>query len=95
MPNCCVCGNTVTEHEMYTSTVVSEKKPYCLTCISSGFEPYDDLVSYGFDYDMFSESFRERILNPTIRRNRKSIEQFNADVETRQNMLASSEPTGE
>ena len=83
MSKCCVCGSTTNELRICHSTVCNEQKTYCIGCLKSGLEPYEDLVNYGSEYDTFSQSFIEKILNQTLRFNGKSIEQFNEDVRLR------------
>lgn len=57
-----------------------EPKTYCFNCILSGFESYEDLVNFGWEYGMFNKKFQKKIVLPTLSFNGKSIKQFNEDV---------------
>lgn len=81
MPKCCVCGQDNEELlGTYTSTLTKQSNIYCNLCILSGFEPYEDLINFRWDYDMFNDTFKRKILNPTLIREGKTIKQFNEDV---------------
>jgi hypothetical protein len=77
---CCVCGNESRDLKEYKSSLCNTFKSYCDACIVSGFEPYEDLTNFGWEYEMFSKTFQRKILDPTLIYNRKSKEQFNSDV---------------
>lgn len=79
MTKCCVCGQQVACTQL-KSTCSDKILSYCPACLQSGFESYEELVSFGFLYDNFSPSMINKILNPSLRYYRKSIEQFNEDV---------------
>ncbi len=83
MDKCCVCGNTEPSLDTYISILTKEPKVYCFNCILSGFEPYEDLVNFGWEYGMFTKTFQQKILLPTLARNGKNVKQFNEDVEKR------------
>lgn len=84
MNKCCVCGQDKEELlGTYTSTLTKQPKTYCNSCIVSGFEPYEDLINFRWDYDMFNDTFKRRILNPTLVREGKTVKQFNEDVATK------------
>ena len=77
---CYVCGNEHDKIPVLKSELTQKDTAYCPTCLTSGFEPYSDLVNYGFEFELFSPSFRQKIILPTLTLNRKSVEQFNEDV---------------
>lgn len=79
MEKCSVCGR---DTYLITSTCSCNKNTYnyCATCYGAGYEPYDDLVNYGFTYDMFFKTYRDKILLPSLRYYGKTIQQFNLDV---------------
>jgi hypothetical protein len=54
--------------------------PYCLDCLTSGREPYEDLVNYGWEFNRFTKSYGQKIILPTLIFNGKTVEQFNEDV---------------
>lgn len=80
---CCVCGHTTNDLNTYISTLTKEPKVYCFNCIISGFEPYEDLVSFGWEYGMFNKTFQQKIILPTLALNDKDVKQFNEDVKKR------------
>lgn len=80
MLQCKVCGRSgsdVTEHK---STLSKDTVPYCMDCLLSGREPYDDLVSFGWEWTMFNKTFQQKIILPTLAFNNKTVQQFNEDV---------------
>jgi hypothetical protein len=77
---CCVCGQTTNDLDTYISPLTKEPKVYCFNCILSGFEPYEDLVNFGWEYGMFNKIFQQKKVLPTISLNGKTIKQFNEDV---------------
>ena len=80
MDKCCVCGNDKPNLDTYISILTKEPKVYCFDCILSGFEPYEDLVNFGWEFSWFNKTFQQKILLPTLYRNQKSPIQFNEDV---------------
>ena len=80
MDRCCVCGNSEPALDTCISRLTNEPKVYCFNCILSGFEPYEDLVNFGWEYGMFNKTFQKKILLPTLSLNGKSVKQFNEDV---------------
>lgn len=77
---CCVCGHTTNDLDTYISILTKEPKVYCFNCILSGFEPYEDLVNFGWEYSMFNKPFQQKIILPTLSLNGKTPIQFNEDV---------------
>ena len=63
-----------------SSILTKEPKVYCFNCILSGFEPYKDLVDFGWEYGMFNNTFQQKIILPTLALNNKSVKEFNEDV---------------
>ena len=80
MDKCCVCGQTTKDLDTYISVLTKQPKTYCFNCILSGFEPYEDLVNFGWEFSWFNEPFRQKIVMPTISLNGKTPIQFNEDV---------------
>jgi hypothetical protein len=86
MNKCCVCGHTENRDlDTYISILTKEPKVYCFNCILSGFEPYEDLVNFGWEYGMFNKTFQQKIVLPTLGLNGKTVSQFNQDVENKRN----------
>ena len=77
---CCVCGQTIKDLDTYISVLTKEPKTYCFNCILSGFEPYEDLVNFGWEYSMFNKTFQQKIVLPTLTLNGKQVKEFNEDV---------------
>lgn len=77
---CCVCGHTTNDLDTYISILTKEPRAYCFNCILSGFEPYEDLVNFGWEFGQFSKTFQQKSLLPTLALNSKSVKQFNEDV---------------
>lgn len=79
MPKCDVCKN---EYDKVTTlkNLTREERCYCDSCLISGIEPYEDLVNYGWISDLFCETYRKKVLIPTLQYNRKTIQQFNNEV---------------
>lgn len=80
MDKCCVCSNSKPDLDTYISILTKEPKVYCFNCILSGFEPYEDLVNFGWEFGQFSKTFQQKSLLPTLSLNGKSVKQFNEDV---------------
>ena len=80
MLQCRVCGRSgsdVTEHK---SSLSKNIIPYCMDCLFSGREPYEDLVNFGWEYSWFNKTFQQKIILPTLAFNNKTPLQFNEDV---------------
>lgn len=77
---CCVCGSSTKELTTCTCTLDTISKTYCTSCLMAGFEPYDDLVNFGWEFGRFTDSYKQKIIIPTLRLNNKTVDQFNADV---------------
>ena len=82
MGKCCVCGYDK-DTDTYISVLTREPKTYCFNCIISGFEPYEDLVNFGWEFGMFNKKFQQKIVLPTLCREGKTVKQFNEDVKMR------------
>lgn len=81
MNKCCVCNQETKDTQEFKSVFDKHKiNTYCFNCLVSGFEPYEDLVNYGWEYLMFNKTFRKKIVLPTLSLNGKTVEQFNEDV---------------
>jgi hypothetical protein len=80
MNKCCVCGHTTNDLDTYISVITKEPKTYCFNCILSGFEPYEDLVNFDWEFNQFNKTFQQKIVLPTISLAGKTPTQFNEDV---------------
>ena len=80
MSKCCVCGYEGDMLQEFQCSLTNEILPYCMGCMASGFEPYDKLVDFGWDYEFFNNTYQLKVINPTLMRNGKTVEQFNNDV---------------
>ena len=80
MSRCCVCNNTEPNLDTYISVLTKKPQVYCFNCILSGFEPYEDLVNFGWEYEMFNKTFQQKLVLPTLSLNGKSVKDFNEDV---------------
>jgi hypothetical protein len=63
------------------STLNKKSQPYCLACLQAGYEPYSDLVEFGYDFMMFNKVYQQKVILPTLILNNKTVQQFNEDVE--------------
>lgn len=80
MLQCKVCGRAGSDVKESKSTLGKYMVTYCMDCQLSGREPYDDLVSFGWEWNMFNKTFQQKIILPTLAFNNKTIQQFNEDV---------------
>lgn len=88
MLKCCICGKEQKDVENYPSVLNKDKiNAYCFNCIVSGFEPYKDLVNFGWEYSMFNKTFQQKIIIPTLTLNNKTVQQFNEDVRKERNEI--------
>ncbi len=78
---CCVCNKETNDIREIKSTLNNDIKSYCSTCLFHSLESYTDLVDFGWTYDMFNQTYQNKIINPTLAFNHKTIEQFNTDVQ--------------
>ena len=90
MDKCCVCGNDKPNLDTYISILTKEPKVYCFNCILSGFEPYEDLVNFGWTSNMFNKIFQKKCLLPTLALNNKSVKDFNEDVKKKRDEKSAS-----
>jgi hypothetical protein len=81
---CCVCGRADKWVSDYKNTLTKESMPYCLDCWVAGREPYEVLVDYGWDFEMFTKSYQQKIIAPTLLFYNKTIDQFNEDINRRE-----------
>lgn len=80
MLTCDVCGRAGSDVTELASTLGKKKTNYCLDCLISGREPYEELINFGWEYRMFSRSYQQKILLPTLAFNNKTVLQFNEEV---------------
>lgn len=78
---CDVCKKQSEHTIVCSSSCGAMSYRYCLTCLNAGREPYSALTSMGIKYKQVSESFRQRILDPSLRFFGKTPENFDKDVE--------------
>lgn len=78
---CCVCNRAGQDVRELKSTLTNELHPYCLACLQSGYEPYEELVNFGWEFTMFNKTYQQKILLPTLLLNNKTALQFNIDVQ--------------
>ena len=82
LSKCCVCGQK--NYCLTVKSTCSDKLlDYCAACVSQRYENYDELVNYGFPFELFNKQFQEKVVIPTLRYYNKTVEQFNRDVEDR------------
>lgn len=77
---CCVC-NSANDLNTYKSLLTNKDKTYCINCTINGIEPYEDLVNFGWEYNMFNKTYKEKVIIPTLYYYNKNIKQFNEDVQ--------------
>lgn len=77
---CDVCGKEVQHTYVCCSACGATSYRYCLNCLNNGIEPYGALVGMGLPYESIAWSFRNRVLDPSLKFHNKTVEQFNADV---------------
>ena len=53
---------------------------YCAECLNTGIEPYDALVGMGLYYADINKTYKQQILDPSLRFHGKTSEQFDDDV---------------
>ena len=78
---CDVCKKQSEHTIVCSSSCGAMSYRYCLTCLNAGREPYSALTSMGIEYKQVSESFRQRILDPSLCFFGKKPEDFDKDVE--------------
>ena len=79
MDKCAVC-NKETKTTVCCSSCGGISFAYCDECLQAGREPYDALVGMNLYYDDINKSYQEKILLPSLKFYKKTIEDFNADV---------------
>lgn len=91
---CIVCGNTSGLIKSTCSCNNSKEYFYCNLCYSRGLESYDELINYGLYYDQFSDTYKNKILLPTLNYKNKTIKDFDRDVEVILNKKEKREQNG-
>lgn len=81
MDKCCICGKEDKFNQTVQSALVKEDRTYCLDCSVKHIEPYDDLVTFGWEYSWFNKAYRDKVVYPSLQYYNKDIKQFNSDVE--------------
>lgn len=77
---CCICGKVDKTVVECKSTLNAKMLYYCQECLRAGYELYEDLLTFGWEFNAFSNTYRQKILLPTLTLKNKSIEQFNEEV---------------
>lgn len=80
MSKCNVCGKE-TNTTVCCSTCGAISFAYCADCLRAGIEPYDALVGMGLYYADFNKTYKQQILDPSLRFHNKTNEQFDEDVQ--------------
>jgi hypothetical protein len=80
LAKCDVCNREGSDVTEYPSTLGRKTTNYCLDCILSNREPYDELVDFGWEYGMFNKPYQQKVLLPSIIFAGKDVRQFNEDV---------------
>ena len=80
MSKCAVC-NKDTNTTVCCSSCGGISFAYCDECLQAGREPYDALVGMGLYYDEINKGYQEKILLPSLKFYKKTIDEFNADVQ--------------
>ena len=93
MLQCKVCGRAGSDVTEYKSTLGKHMVNYCLDCLMSGREPYEDLVSFGWEWSMFNKTFQQKVILPTLAFNSKTVQQFNEDVKKKRDEINASVST--
>jgi hypothetical protein len=79
MEKCAVC-NKETKTTVCCSSCGGISYAYCDECLQAGREPYDALVGMGLYYDDINKGYQEKILLPSLKFYKKTIDEFNADI---------------
>ena len=77
---CDICKRSGSDVKEYKSSLATKTVLYCLDCLTSGREPYEDLIDYGWEFKRFTKSYQQKIIVPTLTFYGKTVEQFNEDV---------------
>lgn len=81
---CAACGATETKGFVVCSGFGTAALPFCLSCISEGREPYQQIVDYiadaGFWPDDINEDYQDEVRRQ-LRLHNKTEKEFAADVE--------------
>ena len=77
---CHVCNNETNNGETTKSSINKNEYFYCNNCLNNGYENYKDLIEFGWEYNMYNRTFKQKILLPTLNLNNKNIKQFNEDI---------------
>lgn len=79
MSKCCVCG-AESQTCNVKSTLSKNELDYCVTCLANKYESYDELVNFGWEYDVYPQHYRRLVVYPSLTYYNKNIKQFNEDV---------------
>ena len=87
---CCICNREGKGIVEYKSTLSKKTLAYCPECFISGYEPYSDLVDFGWEFELYTKYYQQKVILPTLNLNHKTVEQFNEDVKKREEELNAS-----
>lgn len=79
MGKCDVCGKE-TETFVVCSSCGGISFAYCAECLRAYREPYNALVGMGLTSDFMNQTYKQKVLIPSLKFHGKTIEEFNADV---------------
>lgn len=77
---CAVCGRE-TEVVVACSSCGATSYSYCQVCLNNGLEPYDALVGMGLYFNDLSDSYKQKIMLPSLKFHGKTPAEFDADVQ--------------
>jgi hypothetical protein len=80
MGKCDVCGKEA-ETFVASSSCGGISFAYCAECLSVYREPYDALVGMGLTSDCMNQTYKQKVLIPSLNFHGKTVAEFNADVE--------------
>lgn len=79
MGKCDVCGKEA-ETIVCCSSCGAISFAYCPECLNAGREPYDALVGMGLTSDILNNTYKQKILLPSLNFFGKTLAEFNEDV---------------
>ena len=79
MGECCVC-KAETHTDKVKSTLSTNELEYCATCLANKYESYEELVNFGWEYEVYPTHYRRLVVYRSLLAYGKTITQFNEDV---------------
>lgn len=80
MGKCDVCGQDNVEVYVCSSSCGPVSFAYCDRCLKFGYEPYSALIAMGLFWADINQSYREKILKPSLTFYGKTKDDFDTDV---------------